>query len=104
MKVTVFAKKGTSREGKKFDRYIGRISRKNGDEITVAVKFREDAGTPKAADCPMNIIVAKEDANLAAREYVREDTGEVATSYTLWVSKWTPGEAYVDHSLDDFED
>lgn len=104
MQITVFAKKGTTSDGKKFDRYLGRLHKKDGTELTVSVKFREDGGKPKPTDCPMNIVVDRNDANLADRTYVREDTGETCISYTLWVSKWKPGEKYVDHSLDDIAD
>lgn len=104
MKVTVFGKKKTSRDGKSFIAYVARLTRKDGSELTASVKFREDCGAPKLEDCPMNIEFAKGDANLASRTYVREDTGEEGTAYTLWVSRWDPSaEVYVDHSLDDFE-
>lgn len=69
----------------------------------MSVRFREDAGKPKLEDCPMNLIVEKRDANVSTKDFVREDTGETGISYTLWVSAWTPGEPYVDTSLDEFD-
>lgn len=102
MIISVFAKTGTTKDGKKFDRYIGKLTKKDGSELTVAIKFREDCGKPKSFPC--NIIVDKDNANLTHPEYVREDTGEVVKGNTLWVSAWKLGEKYVDHSLDEFED
>lgn len=103
MKIAVFAKKGKTEDGKTFDRFIGRITKKDGEEITVSIRFRDECGQPKYNECPMNIIVDKANANLTKRSYTREDTGEVCTAYTLWITAWSKGEKYVDHSLDDFE-
>lgn len=103
MEITVFAKKRRTSEGKEFPSFIATLTRKDGSAQTVQVKFREDCGTPKADKCPMNIKFDKRDANLSSRDYTREDTGEVATSYTLWVNKWVEGAPYIDKSLDDFE-
>lgn len=102
MEVTIFAKKRTMSDGKSFYSYLTTLTHSDGSTLTVAVKFREDAGTPDYKKCPMNIIFDKSEANLSKRDYVREDTGEVGTSYTLWVSKWNEGSPYVDKSLDDF--
>ena len=99
--ITIFAKKRTNKEGKTFVSYITTLSRKDGSTLTVSVKFREEAGTPK--ECPCNIIVDKPDMNLQARKYIREDTGEMAEAYTLWITAWKPGSKYIDHSLDDFD-
>lgn len=103
MKITVFAKKRTTRDGKPFYGYIATLTRKDGSDITVTVKFRDECGAPKPEKCPMNIHFPKTAANLTTKEYVREDTGELANSHTLWVSAWEQGEAYIDKSLDDFE-
>lgn len=103
MKLTVFAKK-IQLEGKKsFVRYLTTLKRKDGSELKVAVKFREECGEPKPENCPCNIIVDKAHANLNAQEYTAKD-GLPAISYTMWVSAWSEGEAYVDNSLDEFED
>ena len=104
MELTIYAKKRQTNEGKTFYTYLSTLTRKDGSELKVSVKFREDCGNPKADQCPMNIIVSKENANLSAKDYgVNEETGEVLTSHTLWVSAWEKGSEYVDHSLDDFE-
>lgn len=102
MELTIFAKRRTTNEGKTFYSYLSTLKRKDGTEQLVSVKFRDEAGSPKPEKCPMNILVDKTAANLATRDYVRESTGEVVKSYTLWVSKWKEGAAYVDKSLDDF--
>lgn len=103
MEITIYAKKRTTDEGKAFHSYLSTLTRKDGDTQTVSVKFRDDAGKPKPENCPMNIKFDKGDANLSTKEFVREDTGEIGLSYTLWVSKWEQGAPFVDHSLDDFE-
>lgn len=103
MEKTIFAKKRTSKDGKKFYSYLTKLVKSDGTEIPVAVKFRDECGNPSPSDCPMNIRFEKADANLTTREYVREDTGEIGQSNTLWVSKWEKGSDYVDHSLDDFD-
>lgn len=103
MEITVYAKKRTTTEGKAFWSYISRLTRKDGTVQAVSVKFRDEAGNPKPENCPMNIKFDKRDANISTRDFVREDTGETGTSYTLWVSRWEQGIPFVDHSLDDFE-
>jgi len=104
MQLTIFAKRGQSKDGKNFNIYLGRLVNKNtGEEVNVRVKFREDAGQPKPERCPMNIVVDKNDANLVTSTYTVEDTGEQRTRRTLWVSKWSEGAPYVDHSLDEYD-
>lgn len=100
--ITIFAKKRQSKDGKKtFTSYLTTLTKKDGTTETMGVKFREEAGEPK--ECPCNIIVNKDDANISKRTYIREDTGEAAEAKTLWVTAWKKGSAYVDHSLDDYE-
>lgn len=103
MEITIYAKKRNSSDGKMFYSYLSILTRKDGTKQTVSVKFRDEAGNPKPENCPMNVKFDKRNANMSTKEFVREDTGEVATSYTLWVSAWEPGTPFVDHSLDDFE-
>lgn len=104
MQLSIFAKQSTSKEGKKYYIYLGRLVNKNtGEEVNVRVKFREDCGQPKVEKCPMNILVDKADANLITSTYTVEDTGEQRTRRTLWVSKWSEGAPYVDHSLDEYD-
>lgn len=104
MEITVFAKKRTSSDGKPFTSYLARLIKKTGEAITCKVKFREECGQPKAEECPLNITFDKRDANIDSKVYQKEDTGEDAISYTLWVSAWKRSEnVYEDHSLDDFE-
>lgn len=102
MEITIYAKRRTSNEGKTFYSYLSTLTRKDGTTQTVSVKFRDEAGNPKPENCPMNIKFDRGAANLATREFVREDTGEIGLSYTLWVSCWEQGTPFVDHSLDDF--
>ena len=103
MNITIFAKKAQTNDGKAFYRYLSTLTDKQGKDYPVQVKFRESCGSPNAKDCPMNIVVEKQEANLVVKEYTKEDTGEVRQSRTLWVTHWVEGEPYVDTSLDDFE-
>jgi hypothetical protein len=107
MKLTIFAKKLTSKEGRPFYKYLTTLTKKDGDEVTCTVKFREDAGAPKGEECPMNILVDKTDCNYREKQQTYEDKDgneEEFTSKTLWISAWTKGEPYVDTSMDEFVD
>lgn len=107
MKVLVFAKKRQTKEGKQFTAYVSRLTKKDGEEITTGVKFREECGSPKAEECPCYIEIDKANANLTTKKMdVTTEDGEIkeVESKTLWVSKWKMStEKYVDTSLDDFE-
>lgn len=103
MEITIFAKKRTTKEGKTFYSYISTLNRKDGTKQTVSVKFRDECGSPKPEKCPLNIKFEKMDANLSTNDFIRDDTGEVAKSFTLWISAWEQGAPYIDKSLDDFE-
>ena len=103
MDLAVFAKKRNTNDGKVFYSYLTTMTKKDGTELTVSLKFRDECGSPRPESCPVNIKVEKTDANLVTKDFTREDTGEPAKSYTLWVSKWEMGAPFVDHSLDDFE-
>ena len=103
MEITIFAKKRTTGEGKVFYSYLTTLTRKDGSQQTVAVKFRDECGHPKPEKCPINIIIDKTNCNMSTREFVREDTGEIGLSYTMWVSAWTEGAPYEDHSMDEFD-
>lgn len=102
MKITIFAKKRTTEQGKTFYNYLSTLTRKDGTTQTVQVKFRDEAGQPKPEKCPMNITFDKAAANIAAEEYDTQN-GERKISYKLWISEWKEGDKYIDHSLDDFE-
>lgn len=102
MEITIFAKKRNSTDGRVFYTYLSTLTKKDGSSITAQVKFRESAGNPKPEECPMNIKFDKVDANFTSKDLVDEDTGEVITSRTLWVTKWSKGQPYVDTSMDDF--
>ena len=86
MEITIFAKKREAKDGRKFTSYLATLTKKSGEKQTVAVKFREDCGAPDAKNCPLNIVADKKNLNMAERNYVDPETGEVRTSYTLWVS------------------
>lgn len=103
MEITIFAKNCRSKDGRNFVKYVARLTKKDGTKIPAQVKIPEEK-RPYPAECPMNIIIEKGKANLSEKHYVNESTGEMHTRYELWVSDYTKGKPYVDHSLDDFDD
>lgn len=107
MECLIFAKKRTTREGKTFYVYLTELTNKSSGEIlkNVQVKFKEGVKRIEPTECPCYAEVQKEGSNLSTKIYKREDTGEDAIRYTLWVSgyKLIPNKTFVDHSLDDFD-
>lgn len=101
MEITIFAKKRLNKEGKTFITYLSTLTKKSGEKTTVSVKFKDTCTAPKPEDCPMNIVVEKQDANLASRSFVNQQ-GDAAVAYTLWVSAWSLGGEFVDTSLDEY--
>lgn len=102
MELTVFAKNRTTKEGKAFQTYFSKLTKKDGTESVVELKFRDDCGAPK--NFPCNIIVEKQGCNLAEKPVTYEKDGEErdAIQRRLWISAWKDGAPYVDHSLDDY--
>lgn len=106
MLLNVFAKKRTGKDGKVFYNFLSTLTKKNGEQETVQLKFREDAGLPDASKCPMIISVDKSDANLIKKLVTVEKDGEAKEieQRTFWISKYDYVGEYVDHSLDEYED
>ena len=103
MKITLFAKTAHSKDGKAFIRYIGKLTNKEGNEISVVVRPAGDIPQFVQSKCPYIIEFDKKDANLQSKKYTDKD-GNERTSYTLWLKKYTESnETFVDHSLDDFD-
>lgn len=104
MKITIFGKKMTTKDGKKtFFSYFSTLVKKDGSELKCKVKFREEAGYPK--NLPCIIEFDKKDANLSDEKCIVKDANGIeveSISKVLWVSKFKESE-YVDHSLDDVE-
>lgn len=102
MEIVVFAKKGTTKDGRTFYRYIGRLTRKStGEVVTVAVKFRADCGAPDPHACPRVISFDKSAANYNEKTIERDD-GSSVLSREMWISAWTDKGEFVDTSMDDF--
>lgn len=101
MEITVFAKKKKTKTGKEFFTYLTTLTKKNGEEEMIEVKFRDECGAPKK--CPVNLVIEKSDANISKKTVIREDNGEAFVRKTLWVSAWKEGEPYVDTSLDEYD-
>lgn len=101
MEITIFAKKRTTKEGKAFNTFLTTLTKSTGEEVKCAVKFAEGK-EPKPIDCPLNIIVDKQNANLSTKRGTKED-GTSWESSTLWIKDYTKSETpWVDTSLDDF--
>ena len=109
MLLNVFAKKRTTKDGKIFYNYLTTLTKKDGEQETVELKFRDDCGQPKADNCPRCIEVKKENVNLVKRNItVYPDTdadceGRTIEERKLWVSAWEDKGAYLDHSLDEYD-
>lgn len=103
MKITVYAKNHKTHDGRSFATYVTRLVKKDGSEVSTALKFNN--GTPIPGTFPCNLIIEKDDANYTERVKTYEKDGETKeyTERTLWVKKWEMGEPFEDHSLDDFE-
>lgn len=102
MKLTIFAKKKHTKEGKEFFTYLTTLTKSDGSTLSCAVKFSEDIGNPKPVDCPMIIELDKADCNLSTRKY-KDSDGVENFAHTLWINKYSKtGEQFVDHSMDDF--
>lgn len=101
MEITIFSKRRTSKDGKTFFQYLTTLTRKDNTTEVLRVCFR-NVDAPKPETCPRNIIVERDNSNIATRHYTDNSTGEMKTSRTLWVSAWEQGTEYIDHSLDDY--
>lgn len=112
MKITLYAKKATTRTGKTFHKYLSKITNKNGEELSVSVHFKLTAGLPNPDTCPCVIEFDKKSASLSKKEKAYDvidpvtgkEESRVFTDNQLWIASYTfLGEAE-DHSMDDFED
>ena len=102
--ITIFAKKRTTKDGKKtFYSYLTKLTKKDGEEVVATVKFPEDKDMDEKL-CPCNIDVEKEDINMSSKTITDDTTGKTFESRTLWVKDWTMSATpYVDTSLDDYD-
>lgn len=101
MRLEVFGKQRTNKDGKPFTTYLSRITNvKTGEVIPVQVKFRMDVQLPK--ELPIIVNVEKKNANLVKEGWENEN-GETGVKNILWISAVKSYEDYVDHTLDDFE-
>lgn len=78
------------------------VDKRNGEPLSVQVKFRESCGAPDPDLCPCFIEVPKGKANLIFEKYTNDDGDELEAA-KMWVSEWQKAGEYVDHSLDNFE-
>ena len=101
MRLEVFGKQRTNKDGKPFMTYLSRITNmKTGEINTIQIKFRTGVEVPK--ELPIVANIEKKNANLIKENWENED-GETGVKYVLWVSAVESYEEYIDHSLDDFE-
>lgn len=103
MKLAVFAKKKQTKDGRPFTAYVGKLNKKDGSDLYVEIKFREECGAPKPEMLPAYVEFDKAEGNLSSRTYTDKE-GNEGVSYRLWLSGWRwSDEKYEDHSLDEFE-
>lgn len=101
MRLEVFGKQRTNKDGKPFTTYLSRITNmKTGEIYPVQIKFRTGVEVPK--ELPIVANIDKKNANLVKEEWENEK-GETGVKNILWVSAVKSYEDYIDHSLDDFE-
>lgn len=101
MRIEVFGKQRTNKDGKPFTTYLSRITNmKTGEIIPIQIKFRTGVELPK--ELPIVANIDKKNANLVKEEW-ENDNGETGVKNVMWVSSVKSYEEYVDHSLDDFE-
>lgn len=98
--LNVFKKERTTKEGKKFNAYLTRITNKEtGEEISASLKFEDGVSVPK--DYPVRIDVIN--GSVSKRKYTDEKTNEEKVGFTVWVRDWKPSdEEYVDNSMDEW--
>lgn len=107
IRLAVFAKKRMTIPDEKgntrpFYNYLSTlVNTKTGEPLGVQLKFREACGAPDPLKCPMFIMVDRNDMNLSYDKYITEH-GDEATAAKIWITNWSEGGKYVDHSLDDF--
>ena len=109
MKVTIFAQKKETKEGKKFYTYLAKINKKDGSVDTLEAKFREECGAPDPKKCPLIIEVDKSSgSNISEKkEKYTDEVGEEkeVTRRRFWIAAWSESdEKYFDTSLDEYED
>ena len=109
MKVTIFAQKKETKEGKKFYTYLAKINKKDGSVDTLEAKFREECGAPDPTKCPLIIEVDKSSgSNISEKkEKYTDEVGEEkeVTRRRFWIAAWSESdEKYFDTSLDEYED
>lgn len=101
MRLEVFGKQRTNKDGKPFTIYLSRITNmKTGEIISVQIKFRTEVEVPK--ELPIVANIDKKNANLVEEDWENEN-GETGVKHVLWVSAVKSYEEYIDHTLDDFE-
>ena len=101
MRLEVFEKQRTNKDGKPFTIYLSRITNmKTGEIVPVQIKFRMDVQPPK--EFPIIVNVEKKNANLVTENWENEK-GETGVKHVLWISAVVSYEEYIDHTLDDFE-
>lgn len=107
MKVVIFAQKKKTKEGRVFFTYLATLTKKDGEEVKLEAKFREECGAPDPKKCPLILDVEKTDVNISEKkEAYTDEVGEEkeVIKKRLWISRWSESdEKFVDHSMDDFE-
>lgn len=106
MKITVFRKKVTPRNGNNpFNKYVTTLVNKEGENVYADVVFEDGVKIPD--NFPVVLEIEKRNANLNTKQipFKDEKTGEEKefTRRTLWIKAISGMSEYIDTSLDDFE-
>lgn len=103
MRLTIFAKKRTTKEGKPFSTYLTTLTKKSGESIVTQVKFSTECVQINPLNCPLNIEVEKKDCNYSEKKITAGE--ETKISRTLWVKNYSVAKIpFEDTSMDEFED
>lgn len=101
MRLTIYGKNITTKNGNSFIKYTSRITDKSGKEYPVQVKFKKSCTKLTSDLLPCVIEVGKDECSLATEHYTSNEEDRIA--YTLWLSGYkVTDEAVVDHSMDEF--
>lgn len=104
MRVNVFPKKITAKNGNKFTKYVTTLTKKDGSTVYAEVKF-SDESLNQVDKFPVTLTINQGDGNFTSKTIHGKDKDGNPKDYirnTLWVSHISAVEEYIDTSLDDF--
>lgn len=101
MKLTIYGKTISAKNGNSFIKYTSRITDNAGKEYSVQVKFKKGCTQITKDQLPCVIEVDKSECSLATEHYTSNEEDRIA--YTLWLSGYKlTDEKVIDRSMDNF--